>query len=47
MNLDNYCVALLVLLLFFVYMDNQRNLEPMDNYAPVEPAPSAPQNGWG
>lgn len=47
MNLDNYCVALLVLLLFFVYMDNQRNLEPMDNYAPVEPAPSAPRMNGG
>tara|TARA_B100000900_G_C20324838_1_gene611739 strand:+ start:43 stop:735 length:693 start_codon:yes stop_codon:yes gene_type:complete len=43
MKIDNYCIALLVLLLFFVYMDNKKNVEPMDNYAPfVASDPSAP-----
>jgi len=46
MKFDNYCVALLVLLLFFIYIDNINNIEGYADLvidspvAPVEPGPS-------
>ena len=48
MKFDNYCIALVVLVLFFLYLDNSMNIEGMavisdDSDKKVEPPPPPPQ----
>ena len=34
--MDNYCIALLVLVLFFLYIDNENKTEGYLEYAPID-----------
>ena len=42
MKFDSYCIALVVLVLFFLYLDNSMNVE---GYAPLSGAPVEESNG--
>ena len=42
MKFDSYCIALVVLVLFFLYLDNSMNVE---GYAPLNGAPVEESNG--
>ena len=42
MKFDSYCIALVVLVLFFLYLDNSMNVE---GYAPLNGAPVEASNG--
>jgi len=43
--MDNYCIALLLLVLFFLYVDNENKTEGYLEWAPVGDKPSKPSKG--